>query len=121
MVDAYLAQMHAHCRDYAGAIFVAERLGEIVGLVVVLAHVPFEALDEPPGHYALVAELIVRDGFRRSGIGRALLERAEDYARDAGASDVSIIALSQNTPARTLYLRQGFVPYKETLTKSLEP
>ena len=70
MVDAYLAQMHVYRRDYAGALFVAERLGEIVGLVMVLAHVPFEGLDEPSGDYALVAELVVREGFRRSGVAR---------------------------------------------------
>ncbi len=119
MADEYLAQMHVNCRDYAGALFVAERCGEIAGLVMVLAHVPFEALDEPSGDYALVAELVVRQGFRRAGIARALLDTAEGYARDAGASELRIIVLSQNTPARTLYLREGFVPYKETMAKAL--
>jgi ribosomal protein S18 acetylase RimI-like enzyme len=119
MVDEYFAQMQRHCRDYAGALFVAERRCKIVGLVMVLAHVPFEALDEPPGDYGLVAELVVRDGFRRAGIARALLDTAERFARDAGSSELRIVVLHQNTPARTLYLREGFAPYKETLTKSL--
>ena len=120
MADAYLAQMHVHCRDYCGAIFVAERLAEIIGLVMVLARVPFESLDEPPGTYALVAELVVRNGFRRAGIARRLLETAENYARENGAVELRIIVLSQNGPARTLYVREGFAPYKETLAKSLE-
>jgi ribosomal protein S18 acetylase RimI-like enzyme len=119
MADEYLAQMHSNCQKYDGAILVAERLGEVAGLVMVVAHVPFEALDDPPGDYALVAELVVRRAFRRMGIGRALLEAAERFARDAGAPELSIIVLSQNTPARSLYLREGFTPYKETLTKSL--
>ncbi|HEY2853433.1 MAG TPA: GNAT family N-acetyltransferase [Gemmatimonadaceae bacterium] len=120
MADEYLAQMHVHCREHAGAIFVAERLDEIVGLVMVLAHVPFEALDEPPGDYALVAELVVRRGFRRMGIARTLLDAAERYAEDAGALELRIVVLSQNGAARTLYLREGFAPYKETLTKALK-
>ena len=119
MVDAYLEQMHVHCRDNAGAIFVAERAGAIVGLVMVLSRVPFESLDDPPGTYALVAELVVRDGFRRQGIARALLDRAERYACDHGASELRIMVLSENTPARSLYLREGFAPYKETLAKPL--
>lgn len=119
MADAYLAQMHNYCRDHGGAIFLAEEAGEVVGLVMVLARVPFEHLDEPPGHYALVAELVVREGFRRRGIARALLDVAERYARDAGAPELRIDVLSENDPARTLYLRQGFAPYKETLTKAL--
>jgi ribosomal protein S18 acetylase RimI-like enzyme len=119
IVDTYLAQMHVHCRGYAGAIFVADRDGEIVGLVMVLARVPFEQLDQPPGHFALVAELVVRYGYRRAGIATALLDTAARYARDAGATELSIIVLSENAPARRLYLREGFAPYKETLTKSL--
>lgn len=120
MVDEYLAQMHVHCHNHAGAIFLAERRGEIVGLVMVLARVPFEALDDPPGHYALVAELVVREGFRRMGIARALLDAAERHARDAGASELRINVLSQNAPARTRYLDEGFTPYKETLAKPLD-
>ncbi|HKW12705.1 MAG TPA: GNAT family N-acetyltransferase [Gemmatimonadaceae bacterium] len=120
MADAYLAQMHKYCREYGGAIFLAEDAGEVVGLVMVLSRVPFEQLDEPPGHYALVAELVVREGFRRRGIARALLDVAERHARDAGAPELRIDVLSENTAARQLYLREGFAPYKETLTKSLK-
>lgn len=121
MADEYLAQMHLRCREYDGAIFVAEQLGAIVGLVMILARVPFESMDQPPGTYALVAELVVRDGFRRRGIARALLDTAECYAREAGASELRIDVLSENSPARTLYLRKGFASYEETLTKSLDP
>lgn len=120
MADEYLAQMHKHCRDYAGAIFVAEHAGEIAGMMMVVARVPFESLDEPPGDYALVAELVVRERFRRRGIARALLDTAERYARDAGASELRIIVLSENGAARQLYLTGGFAPYKETLSKSLD-
>ena len=120
MADAYLAQIHKYCRDYAGAIFVAELRREIVGLVSVLARVPFESLDEPPGDYAIVAELVVRVGFRRRGIARRLLDTAERFAREAGASELRIGVLSQNVAARDLYLREGFAPYKETLTKPLD-
>ena len=119
MVDEYLAQLHTHCRNYAGTIFLAEHAGEVVGLVMVLARVPFESLDEPPGEYALVAELVVRESFRRRGIARALLDVAEDYAREAGASELRIDVLSDNAPARQLYLREGYAPYKETLAKQL--
>jgi GNAT superfamily N-acetyltransferase len=120
MADAYLAQMHAYCRDYDGTIFVAEHGGEIAGLVSVLARVPFESLDEPPGDYAIVAELVVRDRFRRQGIAQSLLDVAEQYARDRGASELRIGVLSQNDAARRLYVRKGFSPYKETLTKPLQ-
>lgn len=119
MADDYFQQMHARCRDHAGTILVAEHADAVVGLVMVLARVPFEELDEPPGDYALVAELVVRAGFRGLGIGRALLKAAERYAREAGAGELRIRVLSDNRTARQLYLNDGFVPYLETLTKPL--
>ena len=84
IADEYLEQMHARCREYAGIILVAVAADEIVGLVMVLVRVPFDNLDEPPGEYAIVAELVVRDAYRRRGIGAALLRAAERYARALG-------------------------------------
>ena len=82
---------------------------------------PFERLDEPAGDYAIVAELLVRQTFRRRGFARALLAHAEQYAASQGASDLRIGVLSDNTAARTLYLDFGFKPYLETLSKAASP
>lgn len=119
MADEYLRRMHLRCEEYAGTILVAEQAGQIVGLVMILTHVPFEALDEPPGHYALVAELVVRSDYRGTGIGRALLRTAEQCARESNATELRIGVLSNNLPARRLYLQEEFVPYSEMLSKSL--
>lgn len=119
MADEYLRQMLARCREYNGTILIAEHNNEIVALVMILARVPFESLDEPPGDYALVAELVVRGTSRRHGIGRALLRAAESVATSAGATELRIGVMSSNVPARDLYLREGFAPYTEMLAKPL--
>ena len=119
IADDYLQQMHARCREYAGIILVAEVADTIVGLAMVLVRVPFEYLDEPPGEYAIVAELVVDDAHRRRGIGAALLRAAESHAREAGASELRIGVLSGNVAARQLYKQEGFAPYLETLSKPL--
>jgi GNAT superfamily N-acetyltransferase len=121
MADEYLRQMHARCRACAGVIFVAELDRNVVGLAMVLARVPFEGLDEPPGECAVIAELVVREGVRRNGLGSALLHEAEEYAREAGADELRIGVLSGNDAARRVYVRQGFAPYLETLSKTLRP
>ena len=119
MADEYWLQMHARCREQSGTILVAERGNAVVGFVMLLARVPFESLDDPPGYYALVAELVVLDGHRGAGIGRALLKAAEHLARESGASELRIGVLSRNLPARGLYLDEGFAPYSEILSKLL--
>ena len=121
MADEFLQQAHARCREHDGAILVAEAGGAIAGLVIVLGHVPFEGLDEPPGDCAVVSDLIVRHAFRGRAIGAALLREAERHARAVGARELRIGVLSANLPARNLYLREGFAPYNETLTMTLDP
>ena len=117
MADEYVRQMHERCREHDGIILVAEHVDGIVGLVMVLGHVPFESLDEPPGDYALVAELVVRTGFRGRGIARALLGAAERHVQESGATELRIAVLSNNHPARHLYIGEGFEPYREILAK----
>ena len=119
MADEYLQHMHLRCKEAAGVIFVAEVDGTVAGLAMVLGSVPFESLDEPPGECAVIAELVVREPFRRQGIAAALIREAERYASEGKAVELRIGVLSRNSAARNLYLREGFAPYLETLTKPL--
>ena len=119
IADEYMKAIHERCRQYDGHILVADIDGEVAGLAVVFARVPFEELDEPTGDYALVAELVVRDRYRRQGIGGALLQASEQCAREAGATELRIGVLSGNEGARRLYRLKGFAPHLESLVKRL--
>ncbi len=120
MAAGYLDRILGRCRDCAGTILVAECDSAVVGFASLLTRVPFEELDDAPGEYAIVTDLVVRDGFRGRGLGAALLAEAERYARAAGAVELRIAVLSANRGAATLYRRVGFVPYSEVLTKRLD-
>ena len=119
MADAYCEQMLSHCREAVGRVFVAEQNGTVVGFVAVVAREPFTSLDDPPGTYALVTDLAVLSNNRNRGIGRRLLEQAENFARAEGAAELRIGVLTQNTAARQLYLDAAFVPHLEILAKRL--
>jgi ribosomal protein S18 acetylase RimI-like enzyme len=116
----YLVAMLDECRRWVGQIFVLEVDNAVAGFTTVYARVPFERLDEPPGDYAIVAELLVRSAYRRRGYARALLAHGERYAVSQGAAELRIGVLSDNTAARALYLDYGFRQYIETLSKPLE-
>src|SRR5215510_16100190 len=117
IADRYCERIYERCREAAGKIFVAEEDSEVVGFVTVLAREPFVELDDPPGHYALITDLVVLESHRSRGIGRRLLERAEAYAKQAGSTELRIGVLSSNRKARRLYLDVGFQPHLEVLTK----
>ena len=116
----YLAQMLTRCRDFSGQIFVADCASVVAGFVTVLASVPFHELDDPPGEFALISDLVVLERFRRRGLGRTLLEAAERYAWEHGARELRIGVLSGNEPARRLYRQVGFASHLEVLTKRFE-
>jgi ribosomal protein S18 acetylase RimI-like enzyme len=117
MADRYCERIHARCRRAAGQIFVAEEDSMVVGFVTVLAREPFTELDDPPGHYAFITDLVVLEPYRCRGIGRQLLQKAEGYATQAGATELRIGVLANNEPARRLYLDVGFQPHLEIFTK----
>jgi ribosomal protein S18 acetylase RimI-like enzyme len=117
MVDRYLAHVLERCAGAAGRIFVAEADDAVVGFVGVLARV---VPDPDEGQaYAYVSDLVVLPAYRRRGIGRALLERAEAYALREGASTLRVGVLAKNEAAARLYRGIGFTDYTIQLSKPL--
>lgn len=70
-----------------------------------------------PGHW-YVSVLAVYPEHRGTGIGRALLARAEGIALASGAPGMAIIVAEENEGARRLYARSGYV---ETARRALVP
>lgn len=86
-------------------VFVARELGQPAGYV---------ALD--PGEEATVVEqLFVAPGHERRGIGRRLLDHAEGYAIAGQSRALRVVVEEDNRPARSFYLRAGFVPVETEL------
>ena len=119
MADEYFAQIRLRCREADGQVFVALAGGAVVGFVAVLAREAFTDLDDPPGTYGLVTDLVVLESHRNEGIGRDLLARAEAFARAAGAQELRVGVLAKNSAARHLYLSVGFAPHHEILAKAI--
>ena len=117
MADRYLAHVLDRRAGGAGRIFVSEEGGAVVGFVGVLARVVPEP-DETQA-YAYVSDLVVLPAYRRRGIGRALLERAEAYARGEGARVLRVGVLAKNEAAARLYRSLGFGDYTIQLNKPL--
>lgn len=58
--------------------------------------------------FLFVDELYVLPGYRRRGIGRALLGEIQALARRLGLAGVRLLVRPGNRPARRLYRRAGF-------------
>ncbi len=84
------------------AVFVAEDEGTIVGRLSV-ARDPHRA-----SHHVADLGLMVAAGHRRRGVGRALLEQAVEWARDAGIRKLELHVFPWNEPAIRLYEQFGY-------------
>ena len=81
-------------------LFVAEKGSQVVGLVhVILRDVPAFPIFVPR-RYAVIDNLAVASAHRRSGIGSALMKRAEAWARAKGANSVELNVYAFNGPAQ---------------------
>jgi len=93
-------------QDPATTIILAERAGHLIAFAEL-------TLDRAPPHEAHpgAAELVrlyVQRYFKRMGLGRELLGRAEARAQSKGASSLWLTTWSGNTAARAFYPTQGY-------------
>ena len=85
-------------------VFLAGREAEPAGLLV-LRTVPTLS---GPEDWAEITEMYVREGARRRGVGRTLVEAALDYARRRGCTEVHLLVDPENQPALAFYRALGF-------------
>ena len=89
-------------RSRDAAVFVAETPAGIVGRLSVGRD------PHPASSHVADLGLMVARSHRRRGIGRALLERAVEWARGASVSKLELHVFPHNLPALVLYERFGF-------------
>jgi ribosomal protein S18 acetylase RimI-like enzyme len=99
MTDDYAQVVRTH------TVIVAEREGEIAGLLVL------GISDE--GFY--IDNVAVDPSHQGSGVGRALLERAESAARDAGFDSIYLFTHERMAENLALYSRIGYVEFDRRL------
>ena len=81
-----------------------------VGFVVVR----YDPSANPFGAFGMVSHLdaiATTVAWRRQGIGRALLARAEEISREVGARSMALLTAVDNEPARSLFEGAGYATY----------
>ena len=95
----YLKAIRRHAYS---AVLVAELDGSIVGRLSIGRD------SHPASEHVADVGLMVADGYRRRGIGRALMEAAESWARSVGVRKIELHVFPYNEAALVLYDRLGY-------------
>ncbi len=105
--------------DESVGLFVAEREAQLVGLVhIVIRDTPAIPI-LVPRRYAVIDNLVVKDGLRRTGIGRTLMNKAHNWASAKGAKLVELNVYDFNEAALAFYERLGYKTFSRQMSKSL--
>jgi GNAT superfamily N-acetyltransferase len=86
------------------ALFVAEIDGRPAGCAYLVTLVDYFT-ERPHAHLSVLAVTAEAEGL---GVGSALLDRSEAWARERGSDRLTLSALVTNSRARGLYERRGF-------------
>jgi len=101
-------------------LFLAQVGSQVVGLVCVQARAAPDAPILVPRRYANVDSLVVKQGFRRRGIGRALMERAQAWAQAKGLDNIELHVWEFNQEAIAFYERLGYENLSRRMGKRLD-
>jgi len=98
-------------------------VAEIEGLVTGMVHLTI--VDVPPipilvpRQVAIIENLVVGEGFRWAGTGRALMAAAQVWARRKGADSLELTVYEFNRAARTFYEKMGYETMSRRMSKAL--
>jgi ribosomal protein S18 acetylase RimI-like enzyme len=101
--------------ETGSAIFIAEdETGNRAGFL----HLQIQTDYFNNSKIAYISDIAVDSSFEGHGIGRILLDKAEDWAREQGCSLLTLYVFSGNSRARKIYEKFGF---KEEVVKYVKP
>ena len=96
--------MEGLAREDAEKVFVAQAEEGLVGFLCaqLLKSICYRVF------YVEITELFVEEAFRGQGVGRALMQTAENYYREMGIHDFQLFTGRDNQNAQQFYERMGY-------------
>ena len=100
----------------ADRVLVAATTSEVIGLITL----HFIPMFHAEGDCCRVTAIVVREGYRRQGIGRKLLKAAEEIARAEACDRVEITTADRRKKAHEFYRRLGYSEVSRRFLKMIE-
>jgi GNAT superfamily N-acetyltransferase len=105
-------------RSPDAALFVAEQSGELIGLAEVYCMQDDRDNRLIVAHrYGCVQSLMVRESSRRQGVGKLLMEAAEQWAKEKGVTEIRLDVWEFGEGPLGFYEKLGYRTIKRSLYK----
>lgn len=106
-------------RKKGGQLFVAEVNGQVVGFISWEIENKNDELIVKKVDSVYISDIVVLPEYRGKGIGKKLLERADEFAKEKKIPYVKLIIFSANKKVRSIYEDTGFRDYETTMIKKI--
>jgi GNAT superfamily N-acetyltransferase len=103
-------------RRNAGRLYVAT---SPTGVIAFLACILESDILESNPLAVQITDLVVNARWRGKGVGAALIDKAEEFAREKHARSIGVTTLAENTKARRVYRALGFVESAVTFERPI--
>ncbi|QBD75779.1 GNAT family N-acetyltransferase [Ktedonosporobacter rubrisoli] len=100
-------------------IFVAEQQGLLVGFVRCYVHTTPVIHFVVQRRFVYVEDIVVSKAVQHQGVGRALMERVQAWARELEISEIELDVWEFPTSARSFYEQLGYQTTKQHMRKVL--
>jgi len=112
-------ELQHRCAEKHGVMLVAELDGEAVGWAFAHDEKAEVFIVEPERSHGFLAELFLLPQARGKGLGRALIEGCEAWAKARGHRLLTVGVLSHNPTAIRAYEGAGYAPYVTIMRRYL--
>ena len=112
-------ELQHRCAEKHGIMLIAEDADKAVGWAFAYEQHGELFIVEPERRHGFLAEIFVSPEARGKGLGRALIEACEDWARGRGHKLLTIGVLAKNPGAIRAYQASGYAPYAITMRRYL--
>ncbi len=92
-----------------GFLYIAEMNGEQVGFIAGRINNFAGSVESPAAVVGRMEEFFVKEAFRNRGVGKRLMETAEDFLKKAGCERIYVEVFAPNESAYNFYKGQGYI------------
>ena len=118
--DKYFDKTINDVNKYEGKIFLAIKDNIVVGLIVGLINNEEESTYEfSVPKRGRVTELIVKEEYRKYGIGQKLMKHIEEYFKSVNCEGILLDVFSFNESAKEFYKKNGYYNRVEEMMKKI--
>jgi len=115
-----MAYIRSILKSKDAILFIAQSGEEIIGFIEAVVMQPPDHPEAVKRNYAYINDICVKMEYRRSAIGKKLVETVEKWAIESGLSEIQLNVWDFNKRGMAFFENSGFKPLRHIMEKKLK-